>query len=322
MSEIRVRDIGRRIIKTRELGIAFIILVLGVILSLTTTSFLTKSNLNSVALGFCADGVIAIGMTFILISGQIDLAVGAVMGMSAVIAARLYTVGVNIWLAAGVALCCALLSGFFVGQLIARLNIAPFIITLGMQGVARGLCYVITQGAPIATTGEAVQGFRQVGGGNVGGIATFVLILLGLTIVSQFLLKKTKFFSKVYFVGSNEKAAAYAGVDVINTKVILYMISGFLAGLAGVISLSRFGVSTATLGNQAEGRAITAAVIGGTMMSGGVGNVVGTIIGLIMVQVVTNGMVLLKVSVYWQDFASAVMLVAVIVFDTVRKPGR
>ncbi|MDO4547906.1 MAG: ABC transporter permease [Clostridia bacterium] len=314
------RNMISKVVKSREFGITLVILMLGTMLSFVTETFLTLSNLNSVALGFCADGIIAFGMTFILISGQIDLSVGSVMGLSAVITAKLFvTYGVNIWLSALAAIVIAIGFGSLIGWLIAHFRAVPFIITLGMQGVARGLCYVLTSGAPIAITGDAVQGFRKIGGGNVGGIATFVIILAALAIICQFMLRKTKYFAKVYFIGSNEKAAAYAGVDVTKTKIILYAISSFLACLAGLLSLSRFGVATATLGAQAESRAITAAVIGGTAMSGGMGSILGTVLGLIMVHFVTNGLVLLRVSIYWQDFASYLMLVLVIVFDTVRQ---
>lgn len=314
------RQLTRKIVKSREFGIALVILMLVIILSIVTDTFLSVSNLNSVALGFCADGIIAFGMTFILISGQIDLSVGSVMGLSAVIAGKLYfDCDVNIWLACAIAIAIAVGLGALIGWLIAYFRTVPFIITLGMQGVARGLCYVLTSGAPIAITGEAVAGFRSLGGGKIGGVASFVIILLVIAVICQFLLKKTKYFAQVYFIGSNEKAAAYAGVDVLKTKIILYMISAFLSCLAGLLSLSRFGVATATLGAQAESRAITAAVIGGTAMSGGMGSIVGTVLGLILVHFVTNGLVLLHVSIYWQDFASYLMLVLVIIFDTVRQ---
>ena len=314
------RKVSRKIINSREFGITLVILLIGLVLSLMTDTFLSLSNLNSVALGFCADGILAFGMTFILISGQIDLSVGSVMGLSAVIAAKLYmSCGVNIWLSSLIAIVIALGIGALIGWLIAHFKTVPFIITLGMQGVARGLCYVLTSGSPIAITGDAVQPFRKIGGGNICGIASFVIILAVLAIICQFLLRKTKYFAQVYFIGSNEKAAAFAGVDVMKTKIILYAISSFLACMAGLLSLSRFGVATATLGSQAESRAITAAVIGGTAMSGGVGSILGTVLGLIMVHFVTNGLVLMHVSIYWQDFASYLMLVLVIVFDTVRQ---
>lgn len=314
------RKLSRNIVRSREFGILLVILLIGLVLSLVTDTFLTVSNLNSVALGFCADGILAFGMTFILISGQIDLSVGSVMGLSAVVAAKLYVdVGLNIWLSALCAIVAAIALGILIGWLIAHFRAVPFIITLGMQGVARGLCYVLTSGAPIAITGDEVEVFRELGGGNIGGIASFVIILAILAVIAQFVLRKTRYFAQVYFIGSNEKAASYAGVDVVKTKIILYAISSFLACLAGILSLSRFGVATATLGNQAESRAITAAVIGGTAMSGGVGSIIGTVLGLIMVHFVTNGLVLLHVSIYWQDFASYLMLVLVIVFDTVRQ---
>lgn len=164
--------------------------------------------------------------------------------------------------------------------------------------------------------------FRKLGSGYIGKIPVFFILLIIAAIICQFLLMKTKFFAKVYFIGSNAKAAELAGIKVKNTKIALYVISALLAAVAGVLSTSRFGVSTPTLGLQAEGRAITAAVIGGTSMAGGEGNIIGSMLGLIMIHLFTNALIQMGVSVYWQDFASSALLIVVIVFDTLSKQAK
>lgn len=315
--------IDKSLLKRREVLVLGVIILIMAVMGATTSTFLTLNNMMSVALGLCADGFIALGMTFILISGQIDLSVGAVQCLASMFIGQFFIYyGMNVWVAMIIALLISMILGYITGSLVARLNILPFIITLGMQGVARGLCYVISSGNSIPITGESVTLFRQMGSGYVGKVPIFFILLIIAAAICQFLLMKTKFFAKVYFIGSNAKAAELAGIKVKNTKIALYVISSFLAATAGVLSTSRFGVSTPTLGLQAEGRAITAAVIGGTSMSGGEGNIVGTMLGLIMIHLFTNALIQMGVSVYWQDFASSALLIAVIVFDTVSKKRR
>lgn len=318
-----MRKLSFAFLKKREVLVAGVIVVIMIFMACTTDTFLTTNNLMSVALGLSADGFLALAMTFILISGQIDLSLGAIQCFSSMLIGTLYIYkGVNIWVAVLISIAVSIVCGFITGNLIARLKIVPFIITLGMQGVIRGLCYVVSSGISIPITGEAVKGFKQLGSGYVGGVPIFFILLIVAAVICQILLSKTRFFAKVYFIGSNTKAAEMAGVRVQRVKIMLYMISALLAAIAGVLSTARFGVSSPTLGLQAESRAITAAVIGGTTMSGGEGNVVGTMLGLIMIHLFTNALIQLDVSVYWQDFASYALLIVVIVFDTLSKRNR
>lgn len=315
-----MKIINRNFLKRREVLVFIVIAAIMTVMACTTKTFLTVNNLMSVALGLSADGFLALAMTFILISGQIDLTVGALQCFSSMIIGTLYIYkNVNIWVAAGIAIIVGLVCGFVTGSLISRLHIMPYIITLGMQGVLRGLCYVVSSGISIPITGESVKTFKMLGSGYIGKVPIFFILLIAFAIICQFLLSKTKFFAKVYFIGSNSKAAEMAGVRVSRVKILLYMISAFLATVAGILSTARFGVSSPTLGLQAESRAITAAVIGGTTMSGGEGNIVGTMLGLIMIHLFTNALIQWGVSVYWQDFASYALLIVVIIFDTLSK---
>ena len=254
--------IDKGLLKKRELLVFGVILVIMIVMRFTTDTFLTWGNMMSVAIGLCSDGFIALAMTFILISGQIDLSVGAVQCLTSMIIGQYYIYkGMNIWVAALIAIAVSVLMGFITGSLIARLHIVPFIISLGMQGVARGLCYVISSGNSIPITGDNISFFRTLGSGYLGPVPIFFILLIITAIICQFLLAKTKFFAKVYFIGSNAKAADLAGIKVERVKITLYMISALLAAIAGLLSTARFGVSTPTLGLQAESRAITAAAL-------------------------------------------------------------
>lgn len=309
----------KKIAKTREVMIVLIVLVIGVIMSMLRSTFLTKSNMMSIALGLCADAFVVIGCTIILIAGEIDLSVGSMQCLASVLVGALYIRGVNIWLAALAALLLCTLMGCLIGMLISKLGGGcHFIITLGMMGVIRGLCYIITKGTSISIVGD-LDSFKFLGGGYIGFLPTFFVLALIAIVISQILLKNTKFCAKAYYIGSNVNAANLAGINVKQTRIWLYAISAFTAAMAGVLCAARFGVASPILGQGADGRAITAAVIGGTSMAGGEGSIIGAFVGLILVQVISNSLIQLNVSVYWQDFISNALLITVIVIDTMRR---
>lgn len=309
-----------RVFQRREFALIAIILVIIFTMASIKDTFFTKSNMMSLVFGLSADGFVAIGITLILISGLIDLSVGSVQCLSAVIVGYLYTRGTNIWLASLIALVCCALCGLITGVLVAKLNnLAPFIITLAMQGLIRGLCYILTQGTSVTVVGDKIADFRYLGGSYLSGIPVFFLLLIVAIVIMQFLLKNTKYCAKVFFIGSNVKAAELAGINVIRTKISLYITSALFAAMAGVLCVGRFGVSSPILGLSAESRAITAAVVGGTSMRGGEGSIANTLIGLFLIHFISNSLIQLGVSVYWQDFASNALLLVVIILDSISR---
>jgi len=311
------------LIRKREFALCCIIVGIAVIMAFARPTFLTTSNLMSVVFGLAADGFVAIGITFILISGQIDLSVGSIQCLASVLIGALYVRGTNIWAATLMAILVCACCGFVTGIMVAKMsNMAPFIITLGMQGVLRGLCNIITKGTSLTVVGESISAFRFLGGGYFLGIPVFFMLLVIAILVAQFLLKNTRFCSKAFFIGSNVKAADLAGINVTKTKIMLYVISAICAAIAGVLCTGRFGVSSPILGLSAEGRAITAAVVGGTSMRGGEGSMLGTLIGLILIHFISNSLIQLGVNVYWQDFASNALLLTVIVIDSISRAKR
>ncbi len=298
----------------REATIILTILMFSVIISLLAPNFFTVDNLRTTAIGMSADGIIAIGMTVALVSGGFDLSVGSVMGVSSVIAGGLYLAGVDIWVGCLIAVLISLLLGLFDGVLIGKVGINPFIITLGMMQMARGVAYVVTTGSP-QSLASVPESFSFLGKEGILGIPFIVLVFILLAVAGDILMRKSSPFRKVFYIGSNEKAASLSGINVSRTKIGVYMLTAFLASISGLLTLSRFGVATPTAGQGTELRVISAAVIGGASLSGGEGTILGAVLGIILLNLINNALVLLKVSVYWQQLISGLILIAAVTID-------
>lgn len=306
----------------REMTLIFIIIVISIIVSILSPNFLTGENLITTALGLAADGILAIGMTVVLVSGGVDLSVGSVLSLSAVIAGGLYlSYGVDIWVGSLIALIVCVLIGLFNGYFIAKIGIPPLIVTLAMMGIARGASYVLTQGSPLSLYGD-LKGFDFLGQGRILGIPFFILFFVFLIIVFDFLMRKSAPFRLVYYVGSNENAAKLSGINVPKVKIAVYVLMSVLAGIAGIFTLSRFSVAAPTAGTGSELNAISACVIGGASLAGGEGTVLGAILGTILVGIINNALVLLNVSVYWQNLVSGVILITAVVIDYISHQKR
>ncbi|BCS80383.1 ABC transporter permease [Anaerocellum diazotrophicum] len=309
------KSLLKKLMGFREITLIFIIIVISVIISILSPNFLTAENLITTALGLAADGILAIGMTIVLVSGGVDLSVGSVLGLSAVIAGGLYlSYGVNIWIGSLIALVICALIGLFNGYFIARIGIPPLIVTLAMMGIARGAAYVLTQGSPLSLYGN-LKGFDFLGQGKIAGIPFFIVFFVILIILFDFLMRKSAPMRLVYYVGSNENAAKLSGINVPKVKISVYVLMSVLAGIAGIFTLSRFSVAAPTAGNGSELNAISACVIGGASLAGGEGTVLGAILGTILVGIINNALVLLNVSVYWQNLVSGVILIAAVTID-------
>jgi len=298
----------------REATIMMTIVMFSVIISLLAPNFFTANNIRTTAIGMSADGIIAIGMTVALVSGGFDLSVGSVMGASSVIAGGLYLAGVNIWVGCLIAVVFSVALGLFNGLLIGKVGINPFIVTLGMMQMARGIAYVVTTGSP-QSLASVPESFSFIGQQNVGGIPFIVLVFILLAVAGDILMRKSTPFRKVFYIGSNEKAASLSGINVSKTKIGVYVLTALLASISGLLTLSRFGVATPTAGTGTELRVISAAVIGGASLSGGEGTILGAVLGIILLNLINNALVLLKVSVYWQQLISGLILVAAVTID-------
>ncbi len=302
----------------REGTLILIILFLGVILSAVSPVFLTSANLRALFISVALDCIVVIGMSLVIISGGIDLSVGAVMALSCSLSAVLYVKGVPFIFCVIVGVIASLLCGLFNGFLISKQKMTPFIVTLATMTIARGLSFIITQGYNISLTNKLPPVFKALGSGSIVRIPNLVIISFIFIIIFDVLFRKSPLFRLVFYSGSNEKAALFSGINVSKVKMMAYIFSSALCGLAGILFLSRFSYASAIVGTGMELNMIAGCVIGGISMEGGQGTVLGSALGLIMLAIITNGLVLMNISIYWQQFVSGIILITAVWLDYYR----
>jgi len=301
----------------KELGALTGLLLLGIIMTLATPYFLTLTNLMNILRQSSLIAIAAAGMTFVIITGGIDLSVGSVLSLSSCLTAgMMVSLGWNVWLAVLLGLLIGALLGILNGVLITRIPLPPFISTLGMMGVARGLSFVYTDGAPIYGLPDS---FKYLGAGMVGPIPFPAILMAIIYLISYFLLNKTKIGRYSYAVGGNEEAAILSGIDTKKYKTIVYALTGLFAALSGMILAGRLDAATSVAGDGFELDVIAAVVIGGTSLSGGRGKIVGSLIGALIMGVVRNGLNLLLVSSHWQRVILGLIILLAVTVDVVRK---
>ena len=310
------------LLKARETGLVLIILVIFSVMSVASEHFLTAQNMLSMVKSFSVEAIVVIGMTILLISGGIDLSVGSVTALAMVIAGTLFLAGMDPWLASLAAITACAGIGAAMGLLVTKIGLHHFIVSLAVMVIARGLCMLGTGGRPLGLYSLPPE-FKWIGTGTIGPIPVVIVIFLIFVLIFDFLLRRTTAFRKVYYTGSNAKAAAYSGVST--QKVIFFttMLTSALCGVAGVIYMARFGSAQPTFGIGMELNVIAAAVIGGASLSGGSGSILGAILGTILLAVVSSSLTLLDVSVYWQDIIRGSILLTAVIVDhyLVRRRG-
>lgn len=311
------------IIKTlqsfREGTLILVILFVCVVMSFASPYFLTWANIRAILLSFSTEGIVAVGMTIMLVGGGIDLSVGSVMCLAMVVAGKLFLLGVNPWVSSLIALVICGIIGALIGLFVTQLGLSHFITTLAVMIIARGACYVITAGTPLSLY-TLPKSFKFIGQGNIFGVLPFVIVIFFIiVIISDYFLRHSTVLRKVFYTGSNEKAAIYSGINVKKVKIGVAMLCSCLTGLAGIIFMAKFGAATANFGAGLELTAIAAAVIGGASLTGGEGTVLGTILGTALVWTIISSMTLLNVSVYWQDLIRGCILLAAVSLDHLRR---
>ncbi len=300
------------------------LIVLFVFFSLASPYFLTGDNVSGILLATAVNGILALGVTFVIVTAGIDLSIGTVMTLSAVMTAVFITfwhlpivLGVIAGLATG-ALC-----GFVNGFLIARLKIPPFIATLGMLNIAKGLSLVISGVKPIYFL-DAPE-FNNIAMGSIipgVNIPNAVVIMFGAAIVAAVILNKTVLGRYTFALGSNEEATRLSGVNVNRWKIAVYTLTGIFSGLAGVVIASRVNSAQPALGQGYELDAIAAAVIGGTSLSGGEGTILGTVIGALIISTLSNGLRIMSVPPEWQTVVTGAIIILAVYLDIVRRRRR
>lgn len=295
--------------------IALILLVVGI--SIASPEFRTPGNFLSLLRQSSINGLIAFGMTGVILTGGIDLSVGSVLALSTAFCAAMIASGVPAGLAMLLALVIGTGLGVISGLLVTKGRLQPFIATLITMTVFRGATMIFTNGKPISNLGDSFI-LKFVGKGNVFGIPVPVILLLVIFLLFYFLLTQTTFGRRVYATGSNAKCAQLVGVNINKTKIILYGISGLMASISGLILLSRLSSAQPTLGAGYELDAIAAVALGGTSMNGGRGKIQGTLIGVLIIAVLNNGLNILGVSSYYQDVVKGLVILLAVLADRKR----
>jgi ribose transport system permease protein len=299
----------RRYFRFREMTLLLIVIGCGILFSLTVPNFGSLANFLSIADSLVFDLIITTGMTIALVSGGFDLSVGSVFASSGVIVAVVMVAGLPVWASVLVALLTAAAWGLLNGVVITKIGVNPLLTTLATLGMARGFVYIVTEGRVV--TGFPDE-FTAPGQAEFGGVSLLVIVALLVVVAADIILRKSAFMRQLYYIGSNERAARVSGINVELARIGVYLTTALLAGLAGVLSTSKFSAAIPLMGTGVELKAIAAAVIGGASLYGGEGTVLGGALGLIFLSVIQSVLVLLNISVYWQGFiAGAVLLVAV-----------
>lgn len=281
--------------------------------SYESARFATLPNAKTILIAAAPFALVAFGQTLVILTGGIDLSVGSVIAVSAMTGAKLaVTYPDQLWLAVAAAIGVGILAGFINGIIISRLNVAPFVATLGMLTAGSGVAYVIGDGAPI--NGLPAE-YGKIANTEILGLQAPVIVMIVGFIVLATVMKRTAFGLRVYAVGGNRVAADVAGVNTQRTLTAVYVISGALAGVSGVILSSRVISGPPNLGAGYELDAIAAVVIGGASLMGGRGTIWGTLLGLLLIQTLNNGLDILIVPSYWQAVISGVLIVAAVAVD-------
>ena len=308
----------KRLLRARETGIAVVVIAMITFLSLRTDTFFTASNLAVVARQISLSAIIAMGMTLVILTGGIDLSVGSVVAITSVIVGLVMVrMNMPIWLAIIAGIMVGVVVGLLNGIMIVRTKVPPFIITLGMMGLARGAALVITKGSSISGFPPS---YLDIGQGFIFNLIPIpVVIAVVLAIIVHIILSRTSFGRRIYLLGSNEEAALLSGININSMKVAIFTICSALAAVEAVIETSRMATGQPASGSGYELAAIGAVIIGGASLLGGEGTILGTMLGAILLGLITNGLILMGISSYWQQVFSGIIIILAVALDTWRR---
>jgi len=292
------------------------LLIMMLVFSLNSKYFFTSNNLLTIALQTSMIAIIALGQTFVLITAGIDLSIGSNMAIAGVISAMALKSGMPIGIAIILGLLAGVLVGLINGSLIAYGGLPPFVVTLGTMSIVKGVALFITGGIPVTRLSKS---FNVIGNNKIVGIPIPVIITIALTLLFGFILSKTKLGTRIFAVGSNLEAAKYSGINTKRTIIIVYVFSGLLAAVAGIIMASRIASGQPTAGTGYELYAVAASVIGGVSLAGGEGLLTGTLIGALIIGVLRNGLNLLSVSAFIQEIMIGSVIIIAVFADRIKR---
>lgn len=292
------------------------LILFSIIVALINDRFMTPSNILNILRQTSINAVIAAGMTYVILSGGIDLSVGSILAFSGAIAATLFALGMNPILAIALTLMIGAIIGFSNGFVIAKGKLQPFIVTLAMMTIIRGATMVFTDGKPISIGSASNADFlTAIGNGYTLGIPNPILIMVAVFVLGYFVLTQTIMGRYIFSLGGNEEATKLSGINVDTVKIFVYSVSGTLAALAGIIITARLSSAQPTAGTGYELDAIAAVVLGGTSLAGGIGGITGTIVGALIIGVLNNALNLMDVSSYFQLLAKGVVILTAVLLD-------
>ncbi|MEH2191425.1 MAG: ribose ABC transporter permease [Nostoc sp.] len=300
-------------------GILPILVIICILFAFLSPNFLTGGNIVNILRQASINIVLATGMTFVILTGGIDLSVGSILAVSAVVGLLVSLLPALSWAAVPAALLAGLLLGLVNGALITFLDVPPFIVTLGSLTALRGVAFLIAKGTTLINRDI---NFAWVGNSYVGPLPWLVIIALLTVIASWFVLRQTVLGVQIYAVGGNERAARLTGIKVNRVLLFVYGISGLLAGLGGVMSASRLYSASGILGQGYELDAIAAVILGGTSFTGGIGTIGGTLLGALIIAILNNGLTLLNLSYFWQLVVKGLVIILAVMIDRLRRRSR
>jgi len=300
----------------RDYGVLIGFVVLCIAISMATPAFLSKQNVLNLLRQSSIIGIISAGMTFVIISGNFDISVGAVAALSGVIVMRISTTGTNLFLAIIAAIVVCAIIGLVNGIMVAKVNVPSLIATMAMVTIVRGILLMITGGYPITQT---IPMLDSLGNGYFIGIPMPVIVFILVVIVSYIVLTQTKFGRHVYSVGGNQDASKLNGINVDNQKIKVFIINAVLAAIAGLVLTGRLGTASPVAGDSYDMDAIASVVIGGTSVSGGSGSVLKTIIGVLLMSVINNSFNLLGIDIFFQYIFKGLIILVAVGFDSYSK---
>lgn len=317
-----VKKMGGRVLAwfRQNIGILIGLAALMAIVSLFSESFFTASNMWNILRQISTNALLAFGMTFVILIGGIDLSVGPLLAFSGVFAAYVMgTLGWPIWAAIAGSIILSSMVGMLNGVIVTKTGIAPFVVTLSVQQIFRGFAILLANGAPIRIRDQA---FINIGTTYIGPVAFPVIYMVVIMALCYVVLNKTQFGRHIYALGGNKTAARFAGIRTQRIEVMVYALSGFLAGVAGIVLAARMTAGVPATGDGYECDAIAAVVLGGASFTGGIGTIGGTLIGAIIIGVLNNGLNMLNVASFWQYVAKGVVILLAVMVDVLRKQSK
>lgn len=312
----------KNLTKIRELGVLLALILMMIVFSISTPHFMRVENILNIVRQISLFGIMALGMTLIIVSGEIDLSIAGIYAFSAIIAGLVMTSGIPIYLAVAISLLSGLAIGILNGFLITYVGIPSLICTLGIVNASRGAALIISGNKPISINyrtvkDELLESFIYAGQGKIlGYIPMMAVVFIILAVIFYFIFNKSAFGFHLRAVGGNKTAAKASGINDKKVKIIAYAITGLLCSIAGLLSLSFMASVQSTVGIGVELEVIAAVIIGGTSMAGGDGTIIGSIIGVLIMGVLKNGLVLLGVSPFWSMFSVGVVIITAAAIDT------